>query len=29
LFNGLVKGGEILGSVRAGVHWTPAVSDII
>ncbi|KAK2380418.1 hypothetical protein P8452_36661 [Trifolium repens] len=25
LFNGLVKGGEILGSVRAGVHWTPAV----
>jgi len=29
LFNGLVKGGEILGSVRAGVHWTPAVSDMI
>ncbi|XP_010253371.1 PREDICTED: E3 UFM1-protein ligase 1 homolog [Nelumbo nucifera] len=25
LFNGLVKGGEILGSLRAGVHWTPAV----
>ncbi|KAL8129896.1 hypothetical protein V2J09_019051 [Rumex salicifolius] len=25
LFNGLVKEGEILGSVRAGVHWTPAV----
>ncbi|GAU14606.1 hypothetical protein TSUD_96700 [Trifolium subterraneum] len=25
LFNGLVKGGEILGSIRAGVHWTPAV----
>ncbi|KAL0436523.1 UNVERIFIED_CONTAM: E3 UFM1-protein ligase 1 [Sesamum radiatum] len=25
LFNGLVKGGEILGSVRAGVHWTPSV----
>ncbi|CAI8596846.1 unnamed protein product [Vicia faba] len=25
LFNGLVKGGEISGSVRAGVHWTPAV----
>ncbi|KAL5062350.1 hypothetical protein RYX36_024087, partial [Vicia faba] len=24
-FNGLVKGGEISGSVRAGVHWTPAV----
>ncbi|KAK7257759.1 hypothetical protein RIF29_31973 [Crotalaria pallida] len=28
LFNGLVKGGEILGSVRAGVHWTPAVFAI-
>ncbi|CAL5211350.1 unnamed protein product [Lathyrus oleraceus] len=25
LFNGLVKRGEISGSVRAGVHWTPAV----
>ncbi|XP_057782761.1 E3 UFM1-protein ligase 1 homolog [Salvia miltiorrhiza] len=25
LFNGLVKGGEILGSLRAGVHWTPSV----
>lgn len=25
LFNGLVKGGEILGSLRAGVHWTPTV----
>ncbi|KAK7312515.1 hypothetical protein VNO77_36424 [Canavalia gladiata] len=25
LFNGLVKEGEILGSLRAGVHWTPAV----
>ncbi|RDX74428.1 E3 UFM1-protein ligase 1-like protein [Mucuna pruriens] len=25
LFNGLVKEGEVLGSVRAGVHWTPAV----
>ncbi|CAI8608306.1 unnamed protein product [Vicia faba] len=25
LFNGRVKGGEISGSVRAGVHWTPAV----
>ncbi|XP_043719351.1 E3 UFM1-protein ligase 1 homolog isoform X2 [Telopea speciosissima] len=25
LFNGLVKSGEILGSLRAGVHWTPAV----
>ena len=28
LFNGLVKEGEIQGSVRAGVHWTPAVSDM-
>ncbi|KAL5986091.1 hypothetical protein ACLOJK_028081 [Asimina triloba] len=25
LFNGLVKKGEILGSIRAGAHWTPAV----
>ncbi|KAK9127175.1 hypothetical protein Syun_015972 [Stephania yunnanensis] len=25
LFNGLVKEGEILGSIRTGVHWTPAV----
>ncbi|BAT90668.1 hypothetical protein LR48_Vigan08g159000 [Vigna angularis] len=25
LFNGLVKEGEVLGSLRAGVHWTPAV----
>ncbi|KAK9154210.1 hypothetical protein Sjap_001690 [Stephania japonica] len=25
LFNGLVKEVEILGSIRAGVHWTPAV----
>ncbi|XP_047943539.1 E3 UFM1-protein ligase 1 homolog [Salvia hispanica] len=25
LFNSLVKGGEILGSLRAGVHWTPSV----
>lgn len=25
LFNGLVKGGEICGSLRAGVHWTPSV----
>ncbi|KAJ0979416.1 hypothetical protein J5N97_014890 [Dioscorea zingiberensis] len=25
LFNGLVKEGEILGSLRAGVQWTPAV----
>lgn len=27
LFNALVKEGEILGSVRAGVHWTPTVRD--
>uniref|UniRef100_A0A803LCQ9 E3 UFM1-protein ligase 1 homolog n=1 Tax=Chenopodium quinoa TaxID=63459 RepID=A0A803LCQ9_CHEQI len=25
LFNGLLKEVEILGSLRAGVHWTPAV----
>ncbi|PIA52953.1 hypothetical protein AQUCO_01000661v1 [Aquilegia coerulea] len=25
LFNGLVKEGEILGSVRAGIHWTPSI----
>ncbi|CAL9044027.1 unnamed protein product, partial [Musa banksii] len=25
LFNGLLKEGEILGSLRAGVQWTPAV----
>ncbi|GAB2235075.1 hypothetical protein Droror1_Dr00004355 [Drosera rotundifolia] len=25
LFNGLVKEGAILGSLRAGVHWTPMV----
>ncbi|KAL2989466.1 hypothetical protein AAZX31_11G141300 [Glycine max] len=25
LFNGLVKEGKILGLLRAGVHWTPAV----
>lgn len=25
LFNGIVKRDEILGSLRAGVHWTPAV----
>ncbi|KAL6566643.1 hypothetical protein OROMI_015047 [Orobanche minor] len=25
LFNGLVKEGQILGSLRAGVHWTPSV----
>lgn len=27
LFNGLVKGEEILGSLRAGVHWTPSVCE--
>ncbi|CAA7389558.1 unnamed protein product [Spirodela intermedia] len=25
LFNGLVKEGQILGSIRAGVQWTPSV----
>lgn len=29
LFNGLVKEGQILGSLRAGVHWTPSVCDLI
>ncbi|KAI8014599.1 hypothetical protein LOK49_LG05G01170 [Camellia lanceoleosa] len=28
LFNGLVKDGEILGSLRAAVHWTPTVFAI-
>ncbi|KAL6203158.1 hypothetical protein ACLB2K_026861 [Fragaria x ananassa] len=28
LFNGLVKEGEILGSLRSGVHWTPNVFAI-
>lgn len=28
LFNGIVKRDEILGSLRAGVHWTPAVWDL-
>ncbi|KAH9701045.1 E3 UFM1-protein ligase 1-like [Citrus sinensis] len=28
LFNGLVKEGEVLGSVRAGAHWTPTVFAI-
>ncbi|KAL6967433.1 hypothetical protein U1Q18_033242 [Sarracenia purpurea var. burkii] len=28
LFNGLVKNGEVLGSLRTGVHWTPAVFAI-
>lgn len=25
LFNGIVKQGEVLGQLRAGVHWTPNV----
>lgn len=29
LFNGLVKEGEILGSLRAGVHWTPTVCYLV
>lgn len=29
LFNGLVKEGEVLGSLRAGVHWMPNVREII
>lgn len=29
LFNGLVKEGEVLGSLRAGVHWIPNVREII
>ncbi|KAM1205584.1 hypothetical protein ACFX2I_006385 [Malus domestica] len=28
LFNGLVKEGQLLGSLRAGVHWTPNVFAI-
>ncbi|CAK7331660.1 unnamed protein product [Dovyalis caffra] len=28
LFNELVKEGEVLGSLRAGVHWTPTVFAI-
>lgn len=28
LFNILVKEGEILGSLRAGVHWTPSVREM-
>ncbi|KAI7751445.1 hypothetical protein M8C21_001181 [Ambrosia artemisiifolia] len=28
MFNGLVKEGQVLGSVRAGVHWTPSVFTI-
>ncbi|KAF5751498.1 E3 UFM1-protein ligase 1 [Tripterygium wilfordii] len=28
LFNGLVKEGEVLGFLRAGVHWTPTVFAI-
>lgn len=27
LFNGLLKEGEVIGSLRAGVHWTPTVCD--
>lgn len=27
IFNGLLKDGAVLGSLRAGVQWTPAVSD--
>lgn len=29
LFNGIVKEGEILGALRAGVHWTPSVCSLI
>lgn len=29
LFNAVVKEGEVLGSLRAGAHWTPSVGDII
>lgn len=29
LFNGLMKEGEVLGSLRAGVHWTPNVRERI
>lgn len=29
LFNGLLKEGEILGSLRAGVHWTPTVCSLV
>ncbi|KAJ4833996.1 hypothetical protein Tsubulata_016528 [Turnera subulata] len=28
LFNGLMKEGQVLGSLRAGVHWTPTVFAI-
>uniref|UniRef100_A0A2P2K1N6 Uncharacterized protein MANES_04G029200 n=1 Tax=Rhizophora mucronata TaxID=61149 RepID=A0A2P2K1N6_RHIMU len=28
IFNGLVKDGELLGSLRAGVHWMPTVFAI-
>lgn len=27
LFNGLLKEGDFLGTLRAGVQWTPTVSD--
>lgn len=29
IFNGLLKEGAVLGSVRAGVHWTPAVRSTV
>lgn len=29
LFNGILKEGEVLGSLRAGVHWTPNVREIL
>ncbi|KAE8666675.1 E3 UFM1-protein ligase 1-like protein [Hibiscus syriacus] len=28
LFNGLAKEGEVLGTLRAGIHWTPTVFAI-
>ncbi|XP_022151600.1 E3 UFM1-protein ligase 1 homolog [Momordica charantia] len=28
LFNGLMKENEVLGSLRAGVHWTPTIFSI-
>jgi E3 UFM1-protein ligase 1 len=27
IFNGLLKEGAVVGSLRTGVQWTPAVSD--
>lgn len=29
LFNGLLREGEALGSLRAGTHWTPTVGAIL